>query len=1084
MAAPRRALDAWPLLRQLRGEDRTARGAAVTSERTRTLRPRIEDAEVVKSICPYCAVGCGQNVYVKEGRIVQIEGDPDSPVSRGRLCPKGSATLQLTTGESREHHVLYRRPHGTEWERLDLDTAMDMVAERVLRTRREGWQWNDERDPDLRVRRTLGIAHLGGATLDNEENYLIKKLWTALGIIQVENQARVCHSSTVAALGTSFGRGGATTFPGDLVNSDCIVIQGSNMAEAHPVAFQWVVEAKARGAKVIHVDPRFSRTSALADEYVPLRAGSDVAFLGGLINWVIEHDAWFQEWVRAYTNASTIVSEDFMDAEDLDGVFSGLKADGSGYEFDSWQYAGTAMQAAAGERDDQYEQLARRGHSIRESGHGESHGSGGAPIRGEPERDETLQHPRCVFQLLKRHYSRYTPEMVEATCGIPQQQFERIARTLAQSSGRERTSAFVYAVGWTQHTIGVQYIRAACVLQLLLGNVGRPGSGIMAMRGHASIQGSSDVPTLFDLLPGYIPMPHAHEHEGLQEFIEADSAEKGFWGNASDYVVSLLKAWWGPAATRENDFCWDYLPRLTGSHSTYDTVMEMLQGRCKGYFLMGENPAVGSANTKLQRLGMANLDWLVVRDFSLIESATWWKDGPEIETGELRTEDVATEVFFFPAAAHTEKDGSFTNTQRLLQWHFAAKEPDGDARSDLWFMYHLGRKLRDRLRDSGDEMDRPLLDLTWEYPTHGRIEEPSAEAVIAEINGRRVADREPLSAYTELRDDGSTECGCWIYCGVYADGVNQAARRKPRGEQDWIAAEWAWAWPANRRILYNRASADPDGRPWSERKALVRWDEAQGRWVSPDVPDFEPEKRPDYVPPDGAKGPDALGGADPFIMQADGRGWLYAPAGLADAPLPTHYEPQDSPLRNPLYGHQRNPVRKTYEHPDNRYHPIGSEVFPYVVTTYRLTEHFTAGGMSRWQPYLSELQPELFCEVSPELAAERNLTHGDWATIVSARNAIEARVLVTPRMRPLRLAGRTVHQIGLPFHWGPNGLARGDSMNALSAIALDPNVHIQEVKALTVDVRPGRRPRGPELPQLVASYRERAGITAETGMEP
>jgi formate dehydrogenase major subunit len=625
------------------------------------------------------------------------------------------------------------------------------------------------------------------------------------------------------------------------------------------------------------------------------------------------------------------------------------------------------------------------------------------------------------------------------------------------------------------------------VLQLLLGNVGRPGAGIMAMRGHASIQGSSDIPTLFDLLPGYIPMPHAHEHGGLQEFIEADSAEKGFWGNASDYVVSLLKAWWGETASAENDYCWDYLPRLTGSHSTYDTVMEMLQGRCKGYFLMGENPAVGSANTKLQRLGMANLDWLVVRDFQLIESATWWQDGPEIETGELRTEDVGTEVFFFPAAAHTEKDGSFTNTQRLLQWHFAAKEPDGDARSDLWFMYHLGRRLRAKLADSEDEMDRPLLDLTWDYPTHGRHEEPSAEAVLAEINGRRVADGAPLSAYTELRDDGSTACGCWIYCGVYRDGVNQAARRKPRSEQDWIAPEWAWAWPANRRILYNRASADPDGRPWSERKALVQWDEAACRWVSPDVPDFEPTKRPDYVPPKGARGPDAIGGADPFIMQADGRGWLYAPAGLADAPLPTHYEPQDSPLRNPLYGQQRNPVRKTYPHPDNRYHPIGSEVYPYVVTTYRLTEHFTAGGMSRWQPYLSELQPELFCEVSAELAAERGLTNGGWATIVSARNAIEARVLVTPRMRPLRIPGdppHTIHQVGLPFHWGPNGLSSGDSTNALSAIALDPNVHIQEVKALTVDVRPGRRPRGADLPALVASYRERAGITAETGVAP
>ncbi len=1071
-------LRAWPLLRQLRGADRLGRGEAVTSPTTRALRPRTADADrIVKSICPYCAVGCAQDVYVKNGEVIQIEGDPDSPVSRGRLCPKGSATLQLTTGPQREQHVLRRRPHATEWERLDLDTAMEMVAERVLKARREGWQWEDEEG--RRVRRTLGLAHLGGATLDNEENYLIKKLWTALGIVQVENQARICHSSTVAALGTSFGRGGATTFPGDLKHSDCIVIQGSNMAEAHPVAFQWVVEAKARGATVIHVDPRFSRTSALADEYVALRAGSDIAFLGGIVNWVLEHDAWFEDYVRAYTNASTIVSEDFQDTEDLDGVFSGLREDGSGYEFDSWAYEGTQVVAASGDRDQGNDD---HGRSIRESGHGESHGSGGAAIGGEPTRDATLQHPRCVFQLLKRHYARYTPEMVQRTCGVAPEQFERVCRALAENSGRERTSAFVYAVGWTQHTVGVQYIRAASVLQLLLGNIGRPGGGIMAMRGHASIQGSSDIPTLFDLLPGYIPMPHAHEHEDLKSFIAADSAEKGFWGNASDYVVSLLKAWWGDAATQENDFCFDHLPRLTGSHSTYDTVMAQLDGTCKGYFLMGENPAVGSANTKLQRLGMAKLDWLVVRDFQLIESATWWQDGPEIESGELRTQDIGTEVFFFPAAAHTEKDGSFTNTQRLLQWHHAAKEPDGECRSDLWFMYHLGRRLRAKLADSTDEMDRPLLDLTWNYPTHGAHEEPSAEAVLAEINGRG-ADGKPLSAYTELKDDGSTACGCWIYCGVYADGVNQAARRKPHTEQDWIAPEWAWAWPANRRILYNRASADPAGEPWSVRKALTRWDAEAGRWVGPDIPDFEPTKPPDYRPPQDAKGPDAIGGADPFIMQADGRGWLYAPAGLADGPLPTHYEPQDSPIANPLYGQQSNPVRKTYPHPENRYHPAGSPVFPYVLTTYRLTEHFTAGGMSRWVPYLAELQPELCCEVSPALAAERGLEHGGWATIVSARGAIEARVLVTERMRPLRVERHTIHQIGLPFHFGPNGYAKGDSTNALSAIALDPNVHIQEVKALTVDIQPGRRPRGAALPQFVAAYRERAGITAGTGIE-
>ena len=1069
----------WPAFRQLTGSDPLGRGRAAMSARTEQLRPRTDTADrVVSSVCPYCAVGCGQQIYVKDEKVVQIEGDPDSPISRGRLCPKGSATLQLTTGSARRHQVLYRRPYATDWEPLDLETAMDMVAERVVETRRRTWEWESD---GLRTARTLGIASLGGATLDNEENYLIKKLLTGLGVVQVENQARVCHSSTVAGLGTSFGRGGATTFMQDLQHADCIVIQGSNFAEAHPVGFQWVMEAKARGARIIHVDPRFTRTSALADLHVPIRAGSDIAFLGGIINHVLTEGKDFREYVLNYTNAATLVSEDFRDTEDLDGVFSGLDEDKHHYDPSSWQYEGVAVQQPTGEADEQYEER------VRGSGGPETHGSGGAPTAGRAPRDETLRHPRCVYQILKRHYARYTPELVEEVCGVPRATFLRVCEDLTSNSGRERTSAFAYAVGWTQHSVGAQYIRAASVLQLLLGNIGRPGGGIQALRGHASIQGSSDIPTLYNLLPGYLPMPHAHAHEDLDAFIEASRTDKGFWGNMRAYFVSLLKAYYGDAATADNNFCFDHLPRLTGSHATYDTVMAQLDGICKGYFLMGENPAVGSANTRLQRLGMANLEWLVVRDFSLIESATWWQDGPEIETGELRTQDIGTEVFFFPAAAHTEKSGSFTNTNRWLQWHHAAVEPEGDARSDLWFMYHLGRRIRAKLAASTDPMDRPVQDLTWDYPVDGPLEEPVAAAVLAEINGHG-PDGAPLSAYTELTDDGSTRCGCWIYCGVYADGVNRAALRKPGAEQDWVAAEWAWAWPANRRILYNRASAAPDGTPWSERKAYVWWDETEGKWTGYDVPDFVPDRAPDFVPPDDASGPDALRGDDPFIMQADGKGWLYAPAGLEDGPLPTHYEPQDSPFTNAVHpSTPRSPVRQLMPREGNRYHPSGdekgAEVFPYVVTTHRLTEHFTAGGMSRWSPYLSELQPEFFCEVSPQLAAERGLEHLGWATIVTARNAIEARVMVTARITPLTVQGRTIHQIGLPFHWGPNGVATGDAANELVAIALDPNAHIQEDKALSADIRPGRRPRGPDLPKLVAEYRRRAGITATTGTE-
>jgi formate dehydrogenase major subunit len=460
----------------------------------------------------------------------------------------------------------------------------------------------------------------------------------------------------------------------------------------------------------------------------------------------------------------------------------------------------------------------------------------------------------------------------------------------------------------------------------------------------------------------------------------------------------------------------------------------------------------------------------------MIESATWWKDGPEIETGEQRTEDIGTEVFFLPAAAHTEKSGTFTNTQRLLQWHHQAVEPEEDVRSDLWFYFHLGRIIREKLADSTDPRDRPLLDLTWDYPTEGRYDDPSAEAVLAEISGMK-SDGTPLSGYTELKDDGSTSCGCWIYSGCYADGVNQTARRTPGKDQNWVAPEWGWAWPANRRMLYNRASADPDGKPWSERKAYVWWDEEQGKWVGHDVPDFEATKRPDYVPPKDAKAQDGISGKDPFIMQVDGKAWLFAPAGLMDGPLPVHYEPHESPVGNALHPSRRaNPAREEFPRKDNAYAVPDDDTFPYAFTSYRLTEHHTAGGMSRWVPYLSELQPEMFCEISPELARERNLEHLGWATIVTPRTAIEARVIVTDRMVPLQVRGRTVHQIGLPYHWGPNGYVTGDAANELFPLVLDPNVHIQETKAAVCDIVPGRRPRGPALLEFVQGYRDRGHV--------
>jgi formate dehydrogenase major subunit len=880
-----------------------------------------------------------------------------------------------------------------------------------------------------------------------------------------------------------------------LQHSDCIVIQGSNMAECHPVGFQWVMEAKARGAKVIHIDPRFTRTSAVSDTHVPLRAGSDIAFLGGVVNYILSNDKYFREYVVAYTNASFLVSEDFIDADDLGGLFSGYDAEKGTYDPSSWAYDGVVEEAAAGNARGTAIGEHTVGHEEGGSGGGKSAGhhlgSGGPSL--DPSnitRDETLRHPRSVFQVLKKHYSRYTPEMVEEVCGVPAELFLEVCEAVTANSGRERTTCWVYSVGWTHHSVGVQYIRGSAIIQLLLGNMGRPGGGILALRGHASIQGSTDIPTLFNILPGYLPMPKAGDRDNFDDYIDTirTPEQKGFWAEAESYVVSLMKAWWGDHATKDNDWAFDYLPRISGDHGTYQTVLDMNDDKVEGYFLLGQNPAVGSAHGKLQRLGMAHLKWLVVRDLNMIESATFWKDSPEIATGELTTADIGTEVFFLPAAAHTEKSGTFTQTQRMLQWHHKAVEPRGDCRSELEFFYLLGKKLKERLADSTLERDLPVQHLTWDYPVDDKGE-PSAETVLQEINGRHLTGEKAgqlLSAYTEMTPNGATAGGCWIYTGVYADGVNQSARRRPGREQDWVAAEWGWAWPANRRQLYNRASADPDGKPWSARKAYISWDADQGRWVGPDVPDFVVDKAPSYRPPPGASGAAGLAGDDPFVMQADGKGWLYAPSGLLDGPMPVHYEPHESPVRNPLHRQQANPTREVYRRKDNLSNPSGdepgSEVFPYVFTTYRLTEHHTAGGMSRWLPYLAELQPEFFCEVSPEHARERGLEHLGWATIITARTAIEARVLVTDRVVPLKVAGRTLHQVGLPYHWGVGGdaVVSGDSANDLFGITLDPNVHIQESKVASCDIQPGRRPTGPALLRLVEAYRSRAGITVET----
>jgi len=834
----------------------------------------------------------------------------------------------------------------------------------------------------------------------------------------------------------------------DLANSDVVVVMGSNMAENHPIAFRFLVEAKRKGGTLIHVDPRFTRTSALADTHAPIRSGTDIAFLGGVIRYILEGDHWFRDFVLAYTNISHIIEDGYEDPERNEGVFSGFNPAQGNYNAATWQYKGKKVPSSLA----QHRQAGAEGSEGDES-----------MAQSRPPTDPTLQHPNCVYQILKRHYARYTPEMVESVTGCPKDVFLRVCEVLVQNSGRERTGAFCYAVGWTHHTTGVQIIRAASIVQGLLGNIGRPGGGIMALRGHISIQGSTDIPTLYNMLPTYLAQPHAfhHKHGTFAEYCETETPATGWWHNFPKYAVSLLKAWYGAGSTAENEWGYQFVPKLTGDVSQLPMTLAMSSGVVKGQFMIGQNPIVGAVNTQLVEEGFAKLEWMVVRDFAMTETANFWQKGNRVQRGTVRPEEIGTEVFFFPSALVGEKAGSVTNTSRLVQWHDAVLEAPGDSRSDLWFIYHLGRRLKELYADSDLPRDRAIQALTWEYPVTGEKQEPEAEAVLREVNGYTVADRKQISSYLHLKDDGSTACGGWMYCGVFPeDGHNQARSRKPDPPGgDGSHHGWAFAWPSNRRTLYNRASADPEGKPWSERKKMVWWDEEKGEWTGLDVPDFEKSKRPDYRPDwsTNPHGMDALSGADPFIMEADGNIQLFVPTGLKDGPLPTHYEPMESPVENLLYKQQSNPAAKTWPQPGNELNPPQDPRFPYVLTTFRLTELHCGGVISRVTPHTAELQPEAFVELPPELADELGVEHMGWATLSTLRGECEMRAMVTERLRPFMIGGKRIYQIGVPWVFGWEGYARGDIANVLLAITGDANTTIHTTKALTCNLRPGRR---------------------------
>jgi formate dehydrogenase major subunit len=815
----------------------------------------------------------------------------------------------------------------------------------------------------------------------------------------------------------------------DVQHAD-VIMATSNMAENHPVGFQWVMKAKERGAKLIHVDPRFTRTSAAADLHVPIRSGTNIVFFGGLISYTIEHGLYFKDYVTHYTNASFLIDPAFKTATDLDGLFTGFDDDKRAYDRSSWKY-----------------QLDKE---------------------GNPKRDLTLKDPHSVFQLLRRHYSRYTPEMVERVCGIPRAKFEEVAKLYCGTSGPEKTGTITYALNLTQHTNGVENIRSLCMLQLLLGNIGRPGGGVVALRGHANVQGATDLELLYHELPGYMAQPLRDVHADFKTYVDKETPKGGYWVNKPKFFVSLLKAFYGDAASEKNDFGYDWLPKRASAdaYSHQHIFVDMYNGKVKGFLADGQNPAVGGPNAKLARAAMQRLDWLVVADIFLTETAEVWK-APGTDP-----KNVKTEVFFLPMAPAAEKDGSLTNTMRLIQWHEAAVKPPGDCSSDAALIVRLAHRLQKLYAGSKKHRDQGFLAANFTYGDNA--DEPDMQLVLKEISGFATQEiknpdgtvqykkGQAVSTFAHLKDDGSTAAGCWIYTGVInetPDGklINKAASRKPATAEDYLGHGWGFAWPANRRIIYNRAAADLQGKPWSEKKKLVWWDpeaagaspDKKGKWVGLDVPDFNP-----------VLAPDAKNGDKPFIMRADLVGALFGP--LVDGPFPEHYEPIESPVKNLLSTRQNNPVAKIWTVPDqkNELAPVGSPDYPYVITTYRLTEHHLSGVMSRYLPMLAELHFAHFTEISHELAKELGIQNGDMVTVTSPRGKIHVKAMVTNRLKPFMLDGKTIHQIGVPWHWGYNGIeglpgSKGDITNDLSATVGDPTVFIQETKAFVCNVKKG-----------------------------
>jgi len=794
----------------------------------------------------------------------------------------------------------------------------------------------------------------------------------------------------------------------DIGVSDCVLIMGSNAAENHPIAMKWVLRAKDRGGKIIHVDPRFTRTSAKADIYAPLRSGTDIAFLGGMINYILEKDLIQNDYVVSNTNAAFIVNTKY---DFKDGLFSGYNPEKRAYDKSLW----------AIEKDE----------------------------KGIPKRDQSLQNERCVYQLMKKHYARYDLNSVSNITGTPKEDLIKVYEAYTETGKPDKVGTMLYAMGWTQHTVGTQNIRAASIIQLLLGNMGMAGGGVNALRGESNVQGITDQAVLFHIIPGYNPSPKASD-VSLEKYNEkntpktANPSSVNWWGNRPKYIASFLKSMYGENATKENEFGYQLLPKLDDGQNASFLFMfdEMLKGKFSGFICLGMNPACSLPNANQSREALSKLDWMVAVDIFESETTNFWK-GPGMDPNKVKTE-----VFLLPACSYVEREGSLSDSARTAQWRYKAIEPIGESKADGQIIHEIYMKLKTLYEKDKGVFPDPILKLKWDYAKAGKVD---THLVAKDINGYFLEDvpEHPVDkkaykkgtlvpSFVFLLTDGRTSCGNWIYSGSYTEAGNMMARRdKTPVATANIFPKWAWAWPVNRRIIYNRASVDMQGNPIDPKRAVIKWDAENKKWVG-DVPDGP-------APPMGMEG-----GKLPFIMKPDGVASIFGP-GLTDGPFPEHYEPLECPIeKNPLSSQRVNPTTSLFK--EYKFTTCDPR-FPFVATTYRVTEHWQTGLMTRYQSLLVETEPQMFVELSEELAELRGIKNGERVLVSSPRGKLEAIAMVTKRWTPFKVAGQTIHEVGMTFHYGwlipKNG---GESANLLTPTIGDANTAIPEYKAFLVNV--------------------------------